>query len=213
MNLSVNARDAMPLGGSLMIETANVELDTAYAAEHVDVIPGEYILMTVSDTGEGMDPMTMGRIFEPFFTTKERGRGTGLGLATCYGIVKQSAGHISVYSEKGTGTTFKVYLPRVLSRAGFEVHRASNSTEAERIAANHEIDLLLTDVVMPKESGPQLARKIQKRKPGIKVLYTSGYTENVIVHKGILDEGVAYIPKPFKAEDLVRRVKEELRRG
>lgn len=251
MNLAVNARDAMPLGGTLMIETSNVELDNAYASEHLDVIPGEYILMAVSDTGAGMDREIMSRIFEPFFTTKEHGKGTGLGLATCYGIVKQSCGHIWAYSEVGTGTTFKVYLPRVrqerpadpakpldahsqgkgrilvvedqdkvgayiqrvLESVGFEVLRAGKIEEAEQVAADNEIDLLLTDVVMPNGSGPQLARKLQKLDPALKVLYTSGYTENVIVHKGILDEGVAYIPKPFKADDLIQRVKHELSRS
>jgi PAS domain S-box-containing protein len=250
MNLVVNARDAMPEGGKLTIETFNVEIDEEYAAHHVAVTPGSYVQLVVTDTGCGMDEHTRGRLFEPFFTTKEQGKGTGLGLSTVYGIVKQSGGNIWVYSEPGRGTTFKIYLPRELgatamvphapvvtqatgtetilvvedeqalrevarrslAAAGFTVFTAANGVEALETAARHtgEIQLLLTDVVMPKMSGRALAQELVKTRPAIKVVYMSGYTDNAIVHHGVLDAGIQFIGKPFTGAELTRKVREVL---
>ena len=249
LNLTLNARDAMPEGGTLLIETAAVELDERYAQDHAEVSPGSYVMLAVSDTGQGMDEATRGRLFEPFFTTKEQGKGTGLGLATVYGIVKQSGGHIWVYSELGKGTSFKLYFPRVDSAAaeespaaavarggherillvedevgvralaasiltenGYRVWPASCGAEARQIAAvhGHAIDLLLTDVVMPDITGPRLAAQLRTICPGLRVLYTSGYTDNVIVHNGMLDPGVAYLQKPFTPALLLDAVRQSL---
>jgi len=251
MNLLVNARDAMPNGGRLVLETTNVDLDTAYANEHISVEPGRYVMLAVSDTGIGMDEQTLAHIFEPFYTTKESGRGTGLGLSTVYGIVKQSGGYIWVYSEPGKGSTFKVYLPRVaeqveesapapvqledqrgtetillvedevavrdlivtiLSQRGYEVIVARHPAHAEEIATKfpHEIHLLLTDVVMPGTSGRELAARIGARRPGIRVLYMSGYTENVITSGGMLEKGLAFLQKPFSPVALSQKVREVL---
>jgi PAS domain S-box-containing protein len=249
LNLTLNARDAMPEGGTLLIETAAVELDERYAQDHAEVSPGSYVMLAVSDTGQGMDEDTRGRLFEPFFTTKEQGKGTGLGLATVYGIVKQSGGHIWVYSELGKGTSFKLYFPRVDSAAaeespaaavarggherillvedevgvralaasiltenGYRVWPASCGAEARQIAAvhGHAIDLLLTDVVMPDITGPRLAAQLRTICPGLRVLYTSGYTDNVIVHNGMLDPGVAYLQKPFTPALLLDAVRQSL---
>jgi PAS domain S-box-containing protein len=251
VNLAVNARDAMPRGGTLTIETANVEIDEEYAARHLEVVAGHYVLLAVSDTGHGMDDATKARAFEPFFTTKPSGVGTGLGLSTVHGIVRQSGGNIWLYSEVGKGTTVKVYLPRVygavpteererdvysdvggsetilvvedevavrqavvriLTSAGYEVLAAATPTEALELAEKHEgsIDLLLTDVVLPQLSGRELAGRLQALRPGIKVLYMSGYTENTIVHKDALDEGVRFIAKPFKAAELRSAVRSAL---
>ena len=250
MNLAVNARDAMPQGGQLTIETANVILDRDYARGHVEVAPGPYVLLAVSDNGTGMDGETMAHIFEPFFTTKESGKGTGLGLATVYGIVKQSGGHIWVYSELGEGTTFKVYLPReqgvepvrpkappaigmegdetillveddeglrelvsaALRKYGFTVLEAAHGGEALLLCENHQspIHLMLTDVVMPQLSGSALAERLRPLHPEMKVLYMSGYTENAIVHHGVLHAGFNFIQKPFKILNLVRKVREVL---
>jgi PAS domain S-box-containing protein len=252
MNLVVNARDAMPGGGKLTIETSNEELDDGYAANHAGARPGPYVRLTVTDTGFGMDERTKGRIFEPFFTTKEKGKGTGLGLSTVYGIVKQSAGDILVYSEPGQGTSFKLYFPRalppdgtapieaeaarqpsvgtetvlvvddeaavlalaekILSDAGYTALIAANVDEALRICAERPeaIDLLLTDVVMPNMSGRTLARKTAILRPNMKTLYMSGYTDDAIVHHGVLDAGTNFIGKPFSSAGLTRKVREVL---
>jgi PAS domain S-box-containing protein len=254
MNLAVNARDAMPAGGQLTIETVNVELDEQYARNHVAVTPGPHVMLAVSDTGCGMDEKIRARLFEPFFTTKEQGKGTGLGLSTVYGIVKQSGGNIWVYSEPGKGTTFKVYFPRVradteaipakqperephrgtetvlvaedeevlrrlvsriLSILGYEVLEASNGGEALIACQKHKgpIHLLVTDVVMPGMSGRELSRRLTETRPDLKVLYTSGYTDNAIVHHGVLDPGTAFIQKPFSASGLAAKVREMLDKG
>ena len=253
MNLVVNARDAMPDGGKLTIETSNVDLDEEYAARHVAVKAGPYVHFAVSDTGCGMDAATQARIFEPFFTTKEKGKGTGLGLSTAYGIVAQSGGHIWVYSEPGQGTTFKIYLPRELSakmtvttsrlaavptsptgtetilvvedeeailniakrilrEAGYTVLTAASPDDALMAckAQQGKIHLLLTDVVMPQMGGRVLAETLVVARPGIKVLYMSGYTDDAIVHHGTLDPGTHFITKPFTAADLARKVREVL---
>jgi len=249
MNLVVNARDAMPHGGKLLIETAGVELDERYVQSHPEAHAGRHVLLAVSDTGVGMDDQTRRQIFEPFFTTKGVGKGTGLGLSTVQGIVAQSGGHIEVYSEPGHGTTFKIYLPRVeeaaavsqpqaalalggeetvlvvedqaevreyavtvLKAYGYQVVQAQSAGEALSLFERERggIDLVLTDVVMPKVSGRELANRLEKLQPGIKVLFMSGYTDNVIVHHGVLEEGAQFIQKPFSPEQLATRVREVL---
>jgi PAS domain S-box-containing protein len=252
LNLAVNARDAMPRGGRLVLEASNADLDEDYAHEHVTVRPGRYVMLAVSDTGHGMDKETQQRIFEPFFTTKEMGKGTGLGLSTVYGIVQQSGGYVWVYSEVGRGTTFKIYLPRVedeadrpppvaeppaaraitsglvllvedeasvrallrelLETAGYSVLEASRPAEALRIAqARAEpIQLLVTDVVMPEMTGPELARRLAEMRPGLRMLFLSGYTEGVVVDKDLLGEGAHFLQKPFTGEVLEAKVREVL---
>lgn len=252
MNLAVNARDAMPSGGKLTIETSNVSLDEDYARFHAPLVPGNYVMLAISDTGSGMDSETQSRIFEPFFTTKGP-KGTGLGLSTVYGIVKRSGGYIWVYSEPGKGTTFKIYLPRVtevaenstqvaapaesasavgtetillvedeanlrylarqfLEKQGYRVFEAADGAAAMQIAVAPEavIHLLLTDVIMPGMRGRELAQRILEVRPNIKVLYMSGYTENVIGRNGMLDEGVRLLQKPFTLHDLKSKVREVL---
>ena len=251
LNLAINARDAMPNGGVLTIETRNVTMDESYTVSHAGTREGEYVLLALSDTGVGMDERTLSRVFEPFFTTKEVGKGTGLGLATCYGIVKQAGGNIWVYSELGKGTTFKVYLPRTMQDAvqlpdrpvrkkvvggretvlvvedndavrevavaalqvhGYRVLDAASGEEALQLVQNlkEPVHLLLTDVVMPGMSGAVLAQHVREWVPGVKVLYTSGYTENVIVQHGVLEEGISFLPKPYRPADLAQRVREVL---
>jgi two-component system cell cycle sensor histidine kinase/response regulator CckA len=251
MNLLVNARDAMPQGGKLIIETSNVYIDEEYASRHVSVEPGSYVMLVVSDTGCGMDDATQKRIFEPFFTTKEVGKGTGLGLSTVYGIVRQSGGNIWVYSEVGRGTTFKIYLPRtdsavenlevksgqdgaptgtetvllvedeemvrdmthqILRMSGYQVLEAKHGREALAVCERHDgpIHLMLTDVVMPQINGRQLAERLVPLRPEMRVLYMSGYTDDAIVHHGVLDNGMAFIEKPFTPNALARKVRESL---
>ncbi|HEY7783268.1 MAG TPA: PAS domain S-box protein [Pyrinomonadaceae bacterium] len=251
MNLAVNARDAMPTGGKLTIETGQKYLDKTYAKNHVAVNPGMYIMLAVSDNGTGMDEETKRRIFEPFFTTKEIGKGTGLGLSTVYGIVKQTGGNIWVYSELGKGTTFKVYLPvaeevvsatdmkpaspeipqgretillvedeemvrtltcEVLQTCGYRVLSAANGEEACEISSNFEgdIDLIITDVVMPQMGGRDLAERLAATRPNTSVLYMSGYTDDAIVRHGVLDKNMPFLQKPFSPDSLARKVKEVL---
>jgi len=244
----------MPRGGKIVIETANVDLDEDYCALHSYVTPGQFVMLAVSDTGQGMSDEVKAHIFEPFFTTKERGSGTGLGLATTYGAVKQSGGSIEVYSEVGIGTTFKIYLPRVdeeanqqgndilptdlpggtetvllvedehtvrnlcsriLGGLGYQVTQARSGAEAVATAADRadRIDLLLTDVVMPGMSGKELATRLVRHHPEMKVLFMSGYTDDAIVHHGVLDEGVSFIGKPYTPSALARKVREVLEKA
>jgi PAS domain S-box-containing protein len=251
LNLTINARDAMPDGGRLTIETANSWISQDYADQHVDVQPGQYVQLSVSDTGVGIAPKDLGRVFEPFYTTKEMGKGTGLGLAMVYGFIRQSGGHVDIYSESGHGTTVKMYLPRAhdklgtatghkrqldvscgtetillveddemvrrlardqLTSLGYEVIEAANGPQAlELIRGTRTIDLLFTDVVMPGGmSGRQLSEEASKVRPALKVLYTSGYAENAIVHHGRLDPGVQLLGKPYRRTELAKKIRDVL---
>jgi PAS domain S-box-containing protein len=251
MNLVVNARDALPRGGSIRIETANVELDEAYAKDHSGVVPGEFVMLAVSDTGIGMDAATRARLFEPFFTTKERGKGTGLGLATVYGIAKQFGGHIWVYSEPGRGSCFKIYFPKAasgesapapraapasakggtetilvveddpnlrrlvrdaLQTQGYTVLEAADGDAGLKISDGHEfpIHLLLTDSVLPGISGPALSKTLKERRPGLKVLFMSGYTDASVFEQAGVEIGRDFLQKPFTVEALARKIREIL---
>ena len=226
VNLAVNARDAMPKGGTLTIETANVELDKHYALAHSAVTPGPHVCLAITDTGIGMTPEVRARIFEPFLTTKSRGRGTGLGLASVQGTVARSGGSIAVDSEPGRGSAVKVYFPRADATAlapqptpAVAAKLASteivvvveDADEAKALFSEHAtIDLLLTDVVMPGASGPQLTRELIVDRPLLKVIYRSGYTEHTIVQHGVLLPGIAFLSKPFTAETLGRKIRSVL---
>jgi CheY-like chemotaxis protein len=249
-NLCVNARDAITGTGKIVIETRNVTLEEPYCAGHSDAEPGDYVQIDVSDDGCGMDQETISRLFEPFFTTKEPGKGTGLGLATVYGIVKQNRGFINVYSEKGHGSCFKIFLPRaegipaaapapepvqrlegketvllvedeqsilnlgkmILERYGYRVIAAENPTKAMEAAKAHKgsIELLITDVVMPEMNGKELKARLEALKPGVKVLYMSGYTADIMAQKGIFDKGSEFIQKPFTVRGLAAKVRKVL---
>jgi CheY-like chemotaxis protein len=252
MNLAANARDAMPLGGTLTIETANVVLDERAAKTHLNAEEGSYVVLTVSDTGTGMTPEVQAHLFEPFFTTKEPGKGTGMSMATVHGIVMRCGGSISVNSELGKGTTIKVYFPsadvaegaadtasatrlhfggetvllvedseglrelaqRLLARQGYTVIVAANAEEALRLFdENPGIDLVLTDVVMPGASGAALAKQLLERRPAVKVVYMSGYTEDVITQHGVLQPGIAFLHKPFTSDTLGRKIRDVLDAG
>jgi len=251
LNLAVNARDAMPGGGKLIIETANNEINEGEANSHSDMVPGPYVMLTVSDTGHGMDSETQSHIFEPFFTTKEDGKGTGLGLSTVFGIVTQSGGHIRISSEPGQGATFTIYLPRVnedatstrvvaaaesslqgselillveddemvrrfaraaIEKYGYRVLEAADATAALELSRQHagEINLMLTDMVMPGITGAKLGEQLTRLRPEMKVLYMSGYTDNSIMHEGVLSAGAALLQKPFTPDALARKIREEL---
>jgi CheY-like chemotaxis protein len=253
LNLALNARDAMPGGGKLTIETSNAYLDEEYAAREVGIPPGQYVLVAVTDTGAGMSREVMERAFDPFFTTKPAGRGTGLGLSQVYGFVRQSGGHVKIYSEPGHGTTIKIYLPRhhgpldavevrpsfpwttprgetretilvveddprvrrltadTLIELGYSVMEAEDAASAlHHLDSNEAIDLLFTDVVMPGANGRKLADEAHKRRPRLKILFTTGYTRNAVVHNGVLDPGVQLIVKPYSIDRLARKVRELL---
>jgi len=251
INLAINARDAMPAGGKLTLETKNVVLDENYARQNSEVKPGDYVMIAVSDTGKGIPQKLLDKVFEPFFTTKDAGKGSGLGLSMVYGFVKQSNGHIKIYSEEGHGTTVKLYLPQAagapdallseasvaavehgdefiliveddalvrdyvvtqIKRFGYHTLAASNAAEGLAIVNGPQrIDLLFTDVIIPGGmNGRQLAMEALRRRPELKVLYTSGYTENAIVHHGRLDAGVLLLPKPYVSADLARMIRTAL---
>jgi CheY-like chemotaxis protein len=249
LNMAINARDAMPEGGKLLLETRNVVLDAAYAAANPGVMPGPYVMLAVSDTGSGMSKDVQDKVFEPFFTTKEVGKGSGLGMSMVYGFVKQSGGHIRIYSEQGHGTTIKLYLPPARGQAeaavaavaqitggsetilvveddelvrnfvatqlqslGYQtIDAADGPTALASVANGEKFDLLFTDVILPNSmTGRQLADEMTKRRPGIKVLYTSGYTDSAIVHQGRLDAGVMLLSKPYRKSQLARMIRQAL---
>jgi CheY-like chemotaxis protein len=253
LNLSVNARDAMAGGGRLTVETANAYLDDAYAAAHAEVEAGQYVMISITDTGSGMGPEIIERAFDPFYTTKEVGKGTGLGLSQVHGFVKQSGGHVKIYSEPGVGTTVKLYLPRnlgaegvvdaeaavlaelprgrpeeiiyvvedeegvrhltvdALRELGYTVVQASDGPQAlAGIGLQPRVDLLFTDIIMPGMTGRQLADRVREKRPDLKVLYTTGYTRNAIVHNGVLDPDVALLTMPFTIEQLAVKVRQVL---
>jgi CheY-like chemotaxis protein len=248
LNIAINGRDAMPDGGKLTIETANTHLDDAYCRQNPEVQPGQYVMLAITDTGVGMPADVTARVFDPFFTTKPTGKGTGLGLSQVYGFVKQSQGHIKIYSEPGAGTAVKIYLPRLIGNAqemkrattepmrtgdrsevvlvveddslmrrltadalhelGYTVFESENAASAlatlDRVT---DIKLLFTDVVMPDVNGKKLADEALRRRPGLKVLFTTGYTANAVVHGGVLDQGVNLISKPFTLDQLAAKVR------
>ena len=251
LNIAINARDAMPEGGKLTIETANTYLDEAYCKQHAEIEPGQFVMIAITDTGIGMTQEVVARVFDPFFTTKPAGKGTGLGLSQVYGFVKQSRGHIKVYSEVGSGTNVKIYLPRhigdareikrttaepirtgsrdeiilvveddllmrrltteALHELGYTVFESENAANALAILDREsEIKLLFTDVVMPDINGKKLADEAQRRRPGLKVLFTTGYTANAVVHGGVLDAGVKFISKPFTLDQLATKIRSVL---
>lgn len=253
LNLAVNARDAMPNGGKLTIETANMDLDERYAELQTEVTPGQYAMISVTDTGGGMPPEVIERAFDPFYTTKGVGKGTGLGLSQVFGFVKQSGGHVKIYSEIGQGTTVKIYLPRylgsastvriehpkdclpegstheivlvveddtkvrrmsvdALSELGYTVIQAESPVEALQMLETHKptVNILFTDIVMPEMSGRELADRALKRLPGLKVLFTTGYTRNAIVHNGVVDPGMTFLSKPFTLNQLARKIRQAL---
>jgi CheY-like chemotaxis protein len=253
LNLAVNARDAMPDGGRLTIETANCFLDEDYVRTHEGVLAGQYVMLAVTDTGAGMPPDVLERVFDPFFTTKAPGMGTGLGLSQVYGFVKQSNGHIKIYSEPAEGTSVKIYLPRhtgeearsevrvtkldptlngspervilvvededdlrritvsLLQELGYTVVEAEGPVNAlEIIRERQDLSLLFTDVVMPEMSGRKLAEKAAAIRPELPILFTTGFTRNAIVHNGVLDRGVNFLPKPFSMEQLAAKIRDAL---
>jgi CheY-like chemotaxis protein len=252
MNLVVNARDAMPYGGKLTISTANVTVDEDSPDEHMGAVPGDYVMISVVDTGTGMTDEVKARLFEPLFTTKPSGKGTGLGLVTCQNIIHLSGGHINFYSESGRGTTFNVYFPRhhlpidtpaqsngsetlprgtetilvveddptvrhlacaILEAHGYQVLEASNGEEGVRMVREFKgspIRLVVTDVIMPLMGGKALAELLKITNPDIKILFTSGYPDEAITHYGVLDEGVAFLPKPYTPATLARKVRKML---
>jgi CheY-like chemotaxis protein len=251
INIAVNARDAMERGGTIAIQTKNVHLDDGYSSSHVGVAPGDYVAMSISDTGAGMSEETKARIFEPFFTTKEPGHGTGLGLSTVYGIVKQSGGNIWVYSELGKGTTFTIYLPRfsgdtprpalpqsaiqeatgrehiliveddptvrtlvaaMLSQCGYTTLAAASGEEALQICADLsvQVDLVVSDLVMPGMDGRDVGRHALELRPGIQLLFMSGYTEHAVLRRNIFEPGIFFLQKPFSHVALARKVREIL---
>jgi len=253
LNLAVNGRDAMPDGGSLTIETANSHLDDSYAATHAEVTAGQYVMIAVTDKGAGMTPDVLARAFEPFFTTKPVDKGTGLGLSQVFGFVKQSGGHVKIYSEPGEGTTVKVYLKRhfgdeqampvqsstvdaerrptetvlvveddervragtvdALRELGYSVVHAGSAADAlKRLDEHPDVALLFTDIVMPVTNGRKLAEEALALRPGLKVLFTTGFTKNAVVHNGVLDPGVNFIAKPFTLDQLSAKVREVLDR-
>ena len=251
LNLVINARDAMPDGGRLTVETSNAHLDDAYASTNAEVAPGQYVMISVTDSGTGMPPEVIDRVFDPFFTTKGLSKGTGLGLSQVHGFVKQSGGHVKIYSEPGHGTTVKIYLPRLIGAEaiadagppaldpktaqakngevilvveddekirflsvealrdfGYTCVQAGDASQALAVlAVTPRIDLLFTDIVMPDMNGRQLSDLARQRRPGLKVLYTTGFTKNAVVHNGVLDAGVALIPKPFTVDQLAVKVR------
>ena len=250
-NLCVNARDAIADVGKVTIETKNISFDEDYCADHAGFVPGEYVMLAISDDGSGIAPETLDKIFEPFFTTKGLGKGTGLGLATVYGIVKQNSGFINVYSEPERGTTIKIYLPkhkgqaaetysektfeiplsrdetvllveddgsilklgkRILEGLGYVVLSTNSPREAIKLAEEHagEVNLLITDVVMPEMNGRELSEQLQSLYPNLKILFMSGYTADVIAHRGVLEDGVCFISKPFSKKDMAVKVRDVL---
>lgn len=254
LNLAVNARDAMPEGGRLTIETSNAHVDDDYARE-AGIEPGQYVLLCVSDTGTGMTAEVIAKAFDPFFTTKGVGKGTGLGLSQVYGFIRQSGGHVKIYSEPGHGTTIKLYLPRywgedapvdtrrpagpvrgghagevilvvedearvraftadALRELGYTVLQAESGAAALAVLESGQpVSLLFTDVVMPAMTGKQLAERALALQPGLRVVYTSGYTRNAVVHNGVLDPGTSFLAKPFNLEQLAAKIREALDRS